>query len=579
VAAITPGLPLRVKLANSISGPVTIAVSGLSPLPVNRPDGTVLDSGDLTAGQYLDVRADSAAANFILSAMPSLTTSSVQAQSGNYVADTSTVANSIVVAPIPAVTAITPGLPLRVKLANSISGPVTITVSGLSPLPVKRPDGTALESGDLAAGQYLDVRADSAGANFILSAMPSLTTSSVQAQSGNSVADTSTVANSIVVAPTPAVAAITPGLPLRVKLANSISGPVTIAVSGLSAVPVKRPDGTALESGDLAAGQYLDVRADSAGANFILSAMPSLTTSSVQAQSGNYAADVGTANAYAVTLTPAPAALTPGLVVRFKVGGNNTGPSTLNVNGLGAVSIRRPDGVSTLIAGDLVAGVLAEVCYDGANFQLAVMASVSSNHHTRTTITSGSGTYTPPAGVKWLLVRLVGGGGGGAAAGVSPSPGGLGGTTTFGTSFLTAPGGGSNGQQGGYGGYPSDPPYLFIQGGDGANGSGTAATFYQSGGNGGSSPLGVGGVGGIIGSVAPRIGNGWGGGGGGGSVGATAGVSGGGGGAGAYVEAVITSLAASYSYAVGSGGLGGTNSGYQSGASGAPGVIIIDEYY
>jgi hypothetical protein len=314
------------------------------------------------------------------------------------------------------------------------------------------------------------------------------------------------------------------------------------------------------------------------GAPFITPKLPAVPAA-IQAQSGNYAADTGAANAYAVTLTPAPAALTAGMPVRFRVANANTGASTLNVNGLGAVSILRPDGVSALIAGDLVAGSVAEVRYSGTNWQLVAMASAASNHHTWTTITSGSGTYAPPAGVKWLLVRLVGGGGGGAAAGVSPSPGGLGGTTIFGTSFLTAPGGGSNGQQGGYGAYSSNPPYPTIQGGDGANGSGTAATSYQAGGNGGSSPLGVGGVGGIIGSVAPRIGNGWGGGGGGGSVGATAGVSGGGGGAGAYVEAVITSLAASYSYAVGSGGLGGTNSGYQSGASGAPGVIIIYEYY
>lgn len=73
-------------------------------------------------------------------------------------------------------------------------------------------------------------------------------------------------------------------------------------------------------------------------------------------QSGVYsiAADTGTANTYAITLSPAPAALTPGMTVGIDaiLVGNN-GAATLNVNGLGALPIQSAGGVA-LQGGELV---------------------------------------------------------------------------------------------------------------------------------------------------------------------------------------------------------------------------------
>ena len=59
--------------------------------------------------------------------------------------------------------------------------------------------------------------------------------------------------------------------------------------------------------------------------------------------------------------------------------------------------------------------------------------------------TSGSGTYTTPAGCKAIWVRCVGGGGGGGGTGTSPAAATAGGNTTFGTALLTANGGGLGG--------------------------------------------------------------------------------------------------------------------------------------
>jgi hypothetical protein len=78
----------------------------------------------------------------------------------------------------------------------------------------------------------------------------------------------------------------------------------------------------------------------------------------------------GTANALTIFVSGPPTAYAEGQRFVFVVASNNTGAATLAVNGLSANSIRRPDG-STLAAGDLVAGTLVAVTYDGTDFRLA----------------------------------------------------------------------------------------------------------------------------------------------------------------------------------------------------------------
>ena len=54
----------------------------------------------------------------------------------------------------------------------------------------------------------------------------------------------------------------------------------------------------------------------------------------------------------------------------------------------------------------------------------------------------------------------------------------------------------------------------------------------------------------------------------------------GGGGAGGYVEKIIASPSATYSYAVGAGGTAGTaGSGGSAGGAGGSGIIIVEAYY
>jgi len=61
----------------------------------------------------------------------------------------------------------------------------------------------------------------------------------------------------------------------------------------------------------------------------------------------NYATDTGSVNAYVVALPNAPASYTDGLLVTFKTVNASTGPSTINVNGLGNKAIKTAAGADT----------------------------------------------------------------------------------------------------------------------------------------------------------------------------------------------------------------------------------------
>lgn len=352
------------------------------------------------------------------------------------------------------------------------------------------------------------------------------------------------------------------------------------------------------------------------------------------------------------SMTPALTAYAAGNQFSFVVANTNTGAVTINIDGNGAKSITRT-GSTALVAGDMVAGQVVLIEYDGTRFQFLNVGNVVgpasstanaiptfsgttgkllqdntkvkivSNNITMdgatsgtltvaapavagtTTLTfpaltgtvglatrtvqilaSGSGTYTTPTGCKAIWVRCVGAGAGGGGSGtVGAGAGGSGGNTTFGSALLTANGGSGGGagttgpgSSGGAGGSASGGD-LNIQGGAGNFGT-QIGTTNQLGGSGASTAFG--GAGGAAGAgnagSAGQTNSGSAGGGAGGNGSTTYGA--GGGGAGGYVEKLIASPSATYSYAVGAAGTAGAagTSGYAGGAGGS-GVIIIQESY
>jgi hypothetical protein len=91
----------------------------------------------------------------------------------------------------------------------------------------------------------------------------------------------------------------------------------------------------------------------------------------------HYAADSGTTNTYAMTLSPVLTSHVVGLPLAFKAGNTNTTASTININGLGPISMKRPDGTA-LFAGDIVAGEIVTIAYDGTYYQLTHMPASAS---------------------------------------------------------------------------------------------------------------------------------------------------------------------------------------------------------
>lgn len=96
---------------------------------------------------------------------------------------------------------------------------------------------------------------------------------------------------------------------------------------------------------------------------------PAKLSTAIQSNSYLYAADAESSDAYVITLTPAPTALTIGMKITFKANTANAGAATLNVNGLGAKTIKKQGNID-LSPNDIKANQIVTVVYDGTNFQM-----------------------------------------------------------------------------------------------------------------------------------------------------------------------------------------------------------------
>lgn len=90
---------------------------------------------------------------------------------------------------------------------------------------------------------------------------------------------------------------------------------------------------------------------------------------SIQKNAVTYASATNSGNAYSVSLVPAPASYTTGMIVHFKASADVSGPASLNINGLGAAAIKKNYNAD-LSANDIKNGQMVSVMYDGTNFQM-----------------------------------------------------------------------------------------------------------------------------------------------------------------------------------------------------------------
>lgn len=224
-----------------------------------------------------------------------------------------------------------------------------------------------------------------------------------------------------------------------------------------------------------------------------------------------YADDSGAADAYAVTLSPAPTAYSAGMIVNFKATNANTTTSTLNVNSLGTKTIKK-HGNTNLATNDILANQLVTVVYDGTNFQMqsglgnaplstgsigfygdgsdgAVTWSVSTNldpatekRYTTATLNAGQTLSVSSVNTPLVIhntsnvtingtVDLNGKGGAGVAGDGDAGASGTAGNSLV-SGWTTGAGGGGSGNAGGGGSGAS----ILSAGSAGSNGGGTGGT-------------------------------------------------------------------------------------------------------
>ena len=218
----------------------------------------------------------------------------------------------------------------------------------------------------------------------------------------------------------------------------------------------------------------------------------------IRSQAMNYVEVAGSANVLTADLTPNLAAYVKGLPLRLKIATTNTDVMTLNVDGVGAISLLRRDG-SAMKPGDAVGGQILTFIFGPGNafYCSSLVASdlvTAAPSAGRTQVFTASGSFVVPS--TQLEVWAVGGGGSGGASGdgsgggVAGNMGGGGGAGAFGYKRVTgltagatvAVAIGAGGSAGGAGGSTSFGAHLTCAGG----GAGTGGvSTVGSGGSGG----------------------------------------------------------------------------------------------
>jgi hypothetical protein len=179
-------------------------------------------------------------------------------------------------------------------------------------------------------------------------------------------------ANTIVINPTPIATkyAVPQTYLIKVAAVNALiglNGPVTINVSGLGPKPLVYPSGLQLNAGDLAVGGKILVSYD--GLNFQLLSPPT-GNNPIPNMVIHYGLDVSTTpNVVVAAVDQTVTYYAPPLWFGIVIANNNTQAATININAIGSLPITRGGG-TPLSAGDLVAGTIAFMAYDGVECQL-----------------------------------------------------------------------------------------------------------------------------------------------------------------------------------------------------------------
>lgn len=439
----------------------------------------------------------------------------------------------------------------------------------------------------------VNINAAKNGVNTDITALNALVTPITPAQGGSTVYFASTSGGSAnaqtVASPSPVGFTLAVGKRVTFIAGFTNTGALTLNVNSTGATAVNRMTSAgplALIGGEVVANNYIEAVYD--GTRFVLytnALSGGMMTGGYTTLAGAATTDLGTIPGHNVVITGTATITSFGSSAITTYPLYNlifAGASVLTHNG---TSLILPGGANITTANNDT----AVAAYNGSgNWQLISYtkvsgAAVATAVPTRQPFTSGSAlTYTTPANVRYLHIRMVGAGGGGGGSGNTGGSGGTGVATTFSTFTANGGAGGGGGAvstNGGGAGGTATGCTINLTGSEGSDTANNSGTLSLGGSGGGSAFFGGGGAaittsGTGFGGVANT-----GGGAGGGPFSATT-PGGGGGGGGGSCEGWINSPAASYSYTVGTGGTAGAaGTSGNAGGVGGTGYIIVEEFY
>jgi hypothetical protein len=193
----------------------------------------------------------------------------------------------------------------------------------------------------------------------------------IRSQYMNYCVDTGSI-NTLSVALLPSLLTYTVGLPLRVKVRNTNTGPTTID-AGAGRVPVRLPNGAEVAANDLPAAGLVDLVYDGTVFQMINFAGAAAPSGPPQTFYYNipYTVDTSpTANTVIANFSPAITSYAAGLIFLVKIANTNTLLANINVNGMGLKAIYSQGYNATfpLLPGDIQAGDTIIFVYDGTQF-------------------------------------------------------------------------------------------------------------------------------------------------------------------------------------------------------------------
>jgi len=107
-----------------------------------------------------------------------------------------------------------------------------------------------------------------------------------------------------------------------------------------------------------------------------LAATPDVIQAGIQKNSQKYIATAGGTTAYTATLVPAITAYADGMEFDLKINATNTGSSTINFNGLGALTFKKNTS-QNVAAGDLVANDIVKIVVQGSGTTALILSTTS----------------------------------------------------------------------------------------------------------------------------------------------------------------------------------------------------------